>query len=51
MVGTGASLVPQGKPGPESKSSYPADPSAGMYAVDLGLHNSSLTPIFTRINC
>ena len=45
---TGASLEPQGKSGLESKLSYPAEPSAGVYVVDLGLHNSSLTRIFTR---
>ena len=42
---------PQSKSAPESKLSYPADTSTGVYVVDLGLHILSPTPIFTRRNC
>ena len=41
------SLAMQGKSGPESKLSYPANPSSDMCAVNLGLRNSSPAPIFT----
>ena len=36
----------QSKSAPESKLSYPADPSTDMYAVRLGLHHPSSSPIF-----
>ena len=41
----------QSKSAPESKLSYPADPSTDMYVVDLGLHIPRPTPIFSRRNC
>jgi len=47
MVEIGA---PQSKSAPESKLSYPADPSTdtGMYVVGLGLHNPSPTPFYQK---
>ena len=47
MVEIGAQ---QSKSAPESKLSYPADPSTDMYAVDFGLHHPSPTPIFRGRN-
>ena len=43
--------APQTKSAPESRLSYPIDPSTNMYVVGLGLRIPSPTPIFTRRNC
>jgi len=51
MVEIGVSLALQGKSAPESKLTYPADPSTHIYIVDLGLDNPSPTSISTRRNC